>query len=189
MTNVNAWRSERGYSLIELMLVVGMIGILGSMAMVQIGYARPALQADGVMRSVMAQLNGAREMAVTQRRRITITLVGTTSIRLTRQEVPNGTTIVRDVAFEGGVRLGQLTGVTADTPDGFGNSTAAYFGGAATVMFNTDGMLIDSGGTPVNGTISLVIPGIAGSYRAVTIMGSTGRVRAYRWSGTTWTRV
>ena len=186
MTNVRDRRSEQGYSLVELMLVVGFIGILGSMAMVQIGYARPALQADGVMRAVTAQLNGAREMAVTQRRRMTIT-VAAASISITRQEVPTGNTVVRVVPYEGGVRLGLVT--TIDTPDGFGNATAAYFGTATTVMFNTDGMLIDGAGTPINGSIFLVIPGIAGSHRAVTIMGSTGRVRAYRWTGTTWTRV
>ena len=60
-------------------------------------------------------------------------------------------------------------------------------------MFNTEGMLVDSGGIPVNGTVFLLIPTDGGfqqgSYRAVTVLGATGRVRGFRWNGGQWTRV
>jgi hypothetical protein len=32
----------------------------------------------------------------------------------------------------------------------------------------------------------LAIPNIGESARAVTVLGSTGRVRGYRWNGTNW---
>jgi hypothetical protein len=48
-------------------------------------------------------------------------------------------------------------------------------------MFNTDGTLIDTNGSPVNGSIFLSIFNQTGSTRAVTVLGATGRVRGYKW--------
>jgi len=55
-------RSEGGYTLIELMVVMCVIGILSGMAVLQIGSVRPGMQADGAMRMMMGQLNSAREI-------------------------------------------------------------------------------------------------------------------------------
>ena len=63
------------------------------------------------------------------------------------------------------------------------------FGAAVSMMFNTEGMFVDNGGIPVNGTVFLLIPNQPGSFRAVTVLGSTGRVRGFRWNGGQWTRV
>ena len=60
-------------------------------------------------------------------------------------------------------------------------------------MFTTDGTLIDSGGTPINGTVFLSIQNQPESARAVTVLGSTGRVRGYKWvvgkTISSWSRV
>jgi prepilin-type N-terminal cleavage/methylation domain-containing protein len=178
----------RGYTLIELMLVVCLIGILGSMVVLQIGASRPGMIGDGGMRLMMAQLNFARDSAIAQRRRIEVTFVGNNTIQLTRHNVPNGTTVLQAVTFESGLQFGLVPG-KPDTPDGFGNGSATDFQGAASVLFSTDGSLIDATGAPLNGTIFLMLPGSEQSWRAVTVLGATGRVRAYRWAGIKWTRV
>ncbi len=178
----------RGYTLIEMMLVVCLIGIISSMVVLQIGASRPGMIGDGGMRLMMAQLNFARETAIAQRRQIEITFVGNNTIQLTRHNVPNGTTVLQTVPFESGLVFGLVAG-KPDTPDGFGNGAATFFQGAATVQFGTDGGLIDGAGAPVNGTIFFMLPGIEQSWRAVTVLGATGRVRAYRWTGVKWTRV
>ena len=74
-------------------------------------------------------------------------------------------------------------------PTDSATSQPVNFGAAATIMFNTEGMLVDSGGIPVNGTVFLLIPNQPGSFRAVTVLGATGRVRGFRWNGGQWTRV
>lgn len=181
---------ERGISLVEMMVVVAIIGVLTSMAVIQIGASRPGMVADGAMRVVMAQLNSAREIAISQRRQVEVTFSNGYWVKVTRHEFPValGTKVLTDVPFEGGVRYGLLPGVQ-DTPDGFGNFQPVNFGAAATIMFNTEGMLVDSGGNPVNGSVFLLIPNQAGSFRAVTVLGSTGRVRGFRWNGGQWARV
>ena len=183
---------ERGISLIEIMVAVAIIGVLTSMAVIQIGAVRPGLQADGGMRVVMSALNAARETAISQRRRVEVTFNDGYWVRVTRHNLDNTTTVLTDVPFEGGVRFG-LAPQVEDTPDGFGNLSAISFGNADTVMFNTEGMLVDNSGVPVNGSVFLLIPAgnsyQAGSFRAVTVLGSTGRVRGFRWNGGQWTRV
>lgn len=179
--------SQSGFTLIELALVIGLMGILSSMAVMQVNALRPVLIGDGGMRMISAELTYAREMAIAQRRQIEISFVGN-AIRVTRREVPNGTTLLREVPFESGVTFSIPQG-TPDTPDRFGNDAATTFSGAATVMFTTDGSLISNTGTPVNGSIYMLAPGEMQSLRAVTILGTTGRVRSYRWTGTAWRRV
>jgi prepilin-type N-terminal cleavage/methylation domain-containing protein len=186
MHRTAAVRLERGYSLIEVMLVVTLTGILGAMAVLQIGAARPSLQADGAMRTVMGQLNRAREQAITERRRIEVQIdVEGNVLRLTRQEVPDGAEEISAVGPEAGVKLGPPSGMTLESPE-FDEGTD--FAGDTTVMFNTDGSLIDESGMAVNGTIFLAVPNVGNTVRAITVQGSTGRVKGFRYNGTTWTR-
>jgi prepilin-type N-terminal cleavage/methylation domain-containing protein len=187
-----------GYSLPELMIVLAISGVLAAVAAFQIGASLQSGKGDGAMRVVIAQLNIARELAVNQRRIMLVKFldpgVGTCDasaacVQIIRQELVAGTTtVLSTVPFEGGVQYNVIVSVTGDTPDGFGMSTAKYFGGVATTYgFNTDGSFIDSGtGVPINGTLSLSTPSTTLSYRTVTILGATGRVRAYRWDGRNW---
>ena len=195
MTIPRVARSERGFTLVELMMGVMFIGILGAMALFEIGSARPALVADGVMRTVMAQLNLARETAVAQRRQIDVVFDEDKSvIRLFKRDLPPATTrtLMAETAFEGGVRFGMPATLPMDTPDKFGKSTVVSFssGGASTldVSFNSDGVLVDNAGNSLNGSIFLMLPKVDESARAVTVLGSIGRVRGYRWNGKAWTR-
>jgi Tfp pilus assembly protein FimT len=181
-------RSQRGISVIDMMVTLSVIGIVGSMATMQIGTVRRSMQGDGAMRLVMAQLNTAREMAITQRRSIEVRFIGNNWLQIVRHEVPTGITVLTNVALESDAQYSLVDGVE-DTPDGFGNSTAISFGSAEKIMFQPNGTLIDDTGSPINGTVSLSIANIPESFRAVTVLGATGRVRGYRWNGVVWTRV
>jgi prepilin-type N-terminal cleavage/methylation domain-containing protein len=173
-------RSQRGFSLVDMLAVMAVMGIVGSMATMQVGNVRRSMQGDGAMRIVMTQLNTARELAITQRRNI--------EVRFVRQDVPAGTTVLTKVALEGNAEYSLVSGVI-DTPDGFGNSTAISFTTSPKILFAPDGTLIDDGGSPMNGTVFLSVANIPVSFRAVTVLGATGRVRSYRWNGAAWSRV
>jgi type II secretory pathway pseudopilin PulG len=182
-------RSERGISLLDTVATVGVMGLLASIAVVQLGTARRSLQGDGAVRAVMAQMNTAREMAITRRRNMRLTFTNPNRVQIACEEVPGPTlTAVSSVAFEGGMRF-LLTPGVPDTPDAFGMPAAIAFGTATQVKFNPLGQFVDQNGALVNGTVFVALAGEAQSTRAVTVMGSTGRVRGFRWSGRQWTRI
>ena len=165
-----------------------LIGIVSAISLVQIGAVRQSLNGDSGMRIVLAQLNLAREMSIADRRTIQLQFTGTNSLRIIRNEVPAGTTMLSSAVFEGNVEY-MLTPGVPDTPDAFGNANATDFGAALTILFNSDGTLVDERGRTINGTIFLAVRGGgARSIRAITVLGATGRIRAYRWSGAEWVR-
>ena len=93
MTTV--WKPRRGgFSLIELMLVLAIMGVVMGMALLQIGQAQPSLKGDGAMRALMAQLNTARELSISQRRQMQVIFTAPSTVQIVRQDVPAGTTSV-----------------------------------------------------------------------------------------------
>jgi type II secretory pathway pseudopilin PulG len=178
-------RGESGQTLIESLLIVGIVSVISSAAVMQLGQSGPAMKADGAMRVILAQLNTAREMSISQRREMRVQFMLPNQVQIVRQEVPAGTTVLSTVALEGGVQFG-LEPSAPDTPDGFGKHAPIDFGAAASIYFNSDGTLINESGNPSNGTVFLALPNRPMSFRAVTILGGTGRVRGYRWNGAQW---
>lgn len=170
------------------MVTLCVMGLISSIAVVQVGTARRGFQGDGAMRMVMAQMNTARELAITQRRNMEVQFVGNNTIRVLRREVPTGTTTITNVPLEGGMRFALIAGIP-DTPDAFGNTAGVCFGTATAIIFSPDGTLIDNRGNPLNGSVFISLTNTPRSLRAVTVLGTTGRVRGYRWTGAGWARV
>lgn len=184
-------RSERGYTSLEILVVVAIFGLVSAMTALNMEQARPSMKGDGAMRTVIAQLNSARELSITERRIVEVSFTSGNVIKLIRRNIPttNGTTLLAEIPIEGGVQFALTPGLP-DTPDAFGNSSAVAFGSATSVAFNSDGTFIDQSGTPINGTVFLKMPGQnnRGS-RAVTVLGATGRIRGYKWDGSRWVRL
>lgn len=187
------WRSARGFSVLELMLVISLIGIVTAISVVRIGNVLPGLKSDGAMRVVMSQLNTARNLAVAQRRYMRVNFLQPSQIQIVRVDVNSsgaitGTTTLSTVNFEGGVTYNKISGLV-DTPDALGMASAVDFGTATTIQFATDGSLVDQSGNPLNGTVVLANSSNKNSSRAITVLGSTGHIRGYRWNGSAWTLV
>jgi prepilin-type N-terminal cleavage/methylation domain-containing protein len=185
-----SWRGRAdGYNLIEMMFVMGIMSVLAAMAIVQINASRAALKGDAAMRVVMTTMNQAREMAITQRRYMQVNFAAPRTINVVREDTTTTTTALSSVPFEGGATFALYSGLP-DTPDAFGKSSSTYFtssaGTVTTVKFAPDGTLVDANGRTANGSVFLSIPNLILSSRAVTVLGSTGRVRAYRWDGSGW---
>jgi prepilin-type N-terminal cleavage/methylation domain-containing protein len=200
-----AARDQAGFSLMELMIVISVLGALTGMAVYQIGASRPGYIGDGAMRVVLSQMNQAREMAITQRRNVRIEFLGTSQVQISREVVPATVpatwTIVQSVLLEGGMQYGRVTSVPAlpDSKDLFNtgppaNPTATEFWLAATlateIKFTPEGTLVNQDGLTLNGSVFLTLPNATKerrlSARVVTAMGSTGRIRAYKWDGFQW---
>ena len=184
---------ERGYSLIEVLVVASLSMVLMGMALVQINTSRATMNADNAMRLVMGEMSRARDMAIQQRRNIQVTFHNGNELRLTRLEIPLGSTSVGRRIMEGNLRFALPAG-TPDTTDGFGAGSALDFDSSnpftGEVVFNSDGMLVHGpSGNVINGTIFLAAPNDPYATRAVTILGSTGRVRGFKRLNTAWGRV
>jgi prepilin-type N-terminal cleavage/methylation domain-containing protein len=183
-----AHNRERGFSLLEMMVVVGVTAIGLAMAVINTSSLLPSLKANSAMDQVFGQLRAAHDGAITQRRQFQVNFVGDNGFTVTEIE-PVGSSPVTTITLGGGAWFMLFNGIP-DTPMAFGNKAPVYIGGAtggpAVMNFTTTGGFVDGKGSPTNGTVFLGIPGQPNTARAVTIMGATGRIRQYHWDGKAW---
>jgi Tfp pilus assembly protein FimT len=171
--------------MVEVSIVVLIMTMLAGIALLNLPGIMPGINANSALSQTVAQLRSARESAIAQRRNIEVRFLGDSRIQLARVNVPGGTTVLSTVSLENDVEFQVFDGVP-DTPDGFGNGARVDFEGTVTVTFLSDGTLVDAAGDPLNGSVFLGLPGHPETARAVTVLGATGRVRGYRWTGNTW---
>jgi len=165
---------------------------------------QPSLQnakCDAAMKQVVDQIRQAREYAITNRRYIQISfptvgnrpeVVITQMNTLTPGAGPVNQ-VLSTVIIEGPTVYYVMPGLP-DTPDGYGNNGPIYFEGIINgpvggMLFQSDGELVD--GTtflPINGSVFMGIAGQKTSARSVTVLGTTGRVHAWKSAGAAWTQ-
>jgi prepilin-type N-terminal cleavage/methylation domain-containing protein len=185
-------RSASGFTLIELQVAMALLVVLAGSSLMFTSGVLPAMRSDTQARRLVALLNYAREMANSSRRDIEVRFnLGQSTVQLIRRdagrEIPMETFV-----FEHGVQLRQFPGL-GDTPEAYGAKSAVDFGNATTLLFDSEGGLIDETGLPANGTIFVGLPDTLQSARAISVTGTTGRPRLYRWhtdgaGGGSWAR-
>ncbi|HTQ59391.1 MAG TPA: hypothetical protein VMI32_04155 [Candidatus Solibacter sp.] len=199
-------KTASGFSLIEMIVVVMLAFVVMAFAVINTFTTTQNARANAAMDAVISQLRQARELAIAKRRNVQVQFIAPNQIQLTVLTLPGEAvppaippTFLNDNA--GGGAIFQLFPGLPDTPMGFGNTNAISLqqpagGGAWSVMFTTSGAFVGSSqsaaslyqvtnNNPVNASIFLGITGKSNTARAVTIFGSTGRVRSYYWTGGT----
>jgi len=181
-------RCQCGTSLLETMFVVAIGATVGAVGVAQTNNVRRSMQGDGAMRLVMGQLARAQQLAIQQRRNIEVQFVGGSWMKVVRHELNGSLTTLTSVSLESGMQF-QLVNNVPDTPDAFGNGGPIVFEGVINgpvggMVFQSDGELLD-GATflPINGSIFMGYPGQPATARAVTVLGTTGRVRGWKSNG------
>jgi prepilin-type N-terminal cleavage/methylation domain-containing protein len=197
--------SERGFSLIEMSVVVVLILIISAMALIAYSPTLQDARFDAAVREVIDQLRQAREYSVTNRRYVqvtfpTVVVGGITQYQVVMQ-VRNDLTagagavnpVLSTLPIESPAQYYVFT-AAPDTPDAFGNGAAVVFEGVSGgpvsgMLFQSDGELVD-GATfqPINGTVFMGQPGKNSTARAVTVLGGTGRIRGWKGTGVIWAR-
>jgi len=200
-------RGEKGFSLLEMLIVVGLaLTVMSFAVMNTIGSTQNA-RANAAMDAVISQLRQARELAIAKRRNVQVQFTAPNKIQMTILTLPGevvppviAPTYLNDNV--GGGLTFMLFAALPDTPMLFGNSTAISLqqpggGGAWTVMFTTSGAFCGTAqsaaslyqatnNNPVNASLFMGLTGKTNTARAVTVFGATGRVRSYYWNGSSW---
>jgi prepilin-type N-terminal cleavage/methylation domain-containing protein len=179
----------RGFSMTELLISLIIMAAMIAAAVVRFQPVIQNWRANRAMYEIQGELRWARQESIAQRRDIQIQFLGSSEIKLTRQERPAGQTVLSDLFLNGSVQY-QLVAGMLDTPDAFGNANSIEFAGVAggppIMQFQSDGTFVDGSGNPINGSVFLAIPNFPSTARAVTVLGATGRVQAYGSAGGKW---
>lgn len=178
-------RSDAGFSLLELLTVVMLIGIATTVAIIQMRQSVAMLDADKAANLVSAQIRYARQIAVDQRRNVEVAFVGSNQVTVTRQDGGGAETVLSDERLPAGYTFGLPTGIGSDTPEGYGNSQPVNFNLGTTGTFLGDGTLVNDAGIVMNGTVFTIGSG-NGSARAITLTGASGRLKVYAIQGAAW---
>jgi prepilin-type N-terminal cleavage/methylation domain-containing protein len=183
-------RNQRGFSVIELLFVIAILGTVAGMAMMVSPAFSQHARAEGGAAQVIDVMRLAREAAISQRRNVEVVFIGLNALQTRRIDIGangavTGTTILRTVELENGVQFRLESGVP-DTPDLFGMASATDFDLVGPWMFTSEGTFIGGSGDVTNGTVFLSIPNQRNSARAVTVMGATALIRTWRWNGREW---
>ena len=196
-------KAQQGFSLLEMITVVLIIMVLSAMAIMSTRSSTYASKGNEAMFQVITQMRTARQLVLTMRRNVLVTITAPNEIQLAVQTLPGeaAATPIAPIYLNDGVAGGctfYLFSGLPDTPMGFGNSSALTFapasGGTAglAIMFSTSGSLVGTtassgyntlgNSNPINASIFVGIAGQPNTARAVTVLGSTGRVRSYSWT-------
>jgi prepilin-type N-terminal cleavage/methylation domain-containing protein len=184
--------SSRGFSMIELLISILVMGIMIAITIIQMQPVVQQMHANTAMNLVLGQLRSARQLSIAQRRDIQIQFLGNNEIKITELPVAGvvgAPRVLSDLFLNPTVSF-QLFGGMPDTPDAFGNNFPVTFaglnGGPPTMMYQSDGTFVDTNGNPINGTVFLGVTRIPTSARAITLLGTTGQVRTYKGNGASW---
>jgi prepilin-type N-terminal cleavage/methylation domain-containing protein len=183
---------QSGFSIIELLVVISIILIITGIAITQLKPNLQTAKIDAAMRQVLETFRQAREYSIANRRYVQITFPANNQLQLIQLDTltpgAGGINPVLDTVTLSPPLTFSLVGMP-DTPDAYGNSSAIEFEGinngpVGGMIFQSDGEFLD-GATflPINGTVYLGVTGQTSTARAVTVLGTTGRVRGWKSNG------
>lgn len=180
-------RARRGFSLLELTVVLIMVGVIAAMAIPRLNYER--YRADAAMRTVRSILQGAQRNAIMRQTNVVVAF-DIAQRRLTIIEDANnncvhnsGERLVRR-PLEEGAKFALPTAGYGSTPSvAVSGPNLCSIGGLPAVQFLRDGAAstdLDVYVTSSRGT--------ATNFRLLRVTMATGRTDAFRFDGATWKR-
>lgn len=181
----------RGFSLLEMMIALG-IGL--TMACVTVLALMPLLKqshVDAAYDTTLSVIRTYRSQAVTQSKRyiLTFTAPGTITVQYWGVGFPVSPppVTVATYTLPPDIEFSVQAGFPTAAPDGFGTGSNGIdfdqgmgAGSQNYVMFMPDGSSQDTLGNFDSGVVYLTRPGDLYSSRAVSVFGTTGRIRGWR---------
>lgn len=197
--------SHNGFSIVDLMIVVTLLGVLAALAIPQLISQRRLIRSSAVNREILTQLRFARQQAMTQRQVFTFQYDNSTKQILIIDHNNNpdvsGVTVLADPSYPNtagrvivstirlvstGLPASEITyGIPSGLPTGAlgdGVSRTSLTSSKVNVAFQPDGSVVDINGNPLNRALFLYNNKAAQhTASAVSVLGAAGRVKLWRY--------
>lgn len=187
-------KRQRGFTLVESIVTVAVLMIAASLAILNIASVVRNTRTDTAYQTVLMQMRYCRQTAIDKRLVCVATFTAPRTVTITatyNDGTPpqvETTDLPADLSFT--IVPGIPNGIGA-APDGIGLGNRAIDfdqiagGGGSSIWFQPDGSALDAASRVNDGVVYLARPGEVMSSRAITLLGTSGRIRGWKldWQG------
>ena len=199
---MEAPRSLRGYSIVETLIVVALIGSLSALAIPQLISERRLTRSVGVTREILSQMRLARQLAMSERQAFTFQYNNAAKqISIIDHNSNLGPALFADPSYPntvnsrpisttplaaGGLDSSEITyGIPAGLPTAAladGTLITGLTNNQLNITFQPDGSVINAAGNPLSVAMFIYNNQAAqGTASAISVLGASGRIKIWRY--------
>jgi prepilin-type N-terminal cleavage/methylation domain-containing protein len=193
-------RKNRGFTLLELMITLAIGFVMAGITILALMPLYKQNHVDAAYDTTLSVIRTYRSQSIAQSKRyiITFTAPGTIQVQYWGVGVPVSPAPVTVATYQlpDDIQFAVQAGFPPAAPDGFGSGGTAIdfdqgmgLGSQNYIMFMPDGSSQDTLGNYNSGVVYMTRSGDLNSSRAISVFGTTGRIRGWRLysgSGSKW---
>jgi len=193
--------AHSGFSTIDLIIVVALVGVLSALAVPQMISQRRLIRSAAFTREIVTQIRLARQQAISQREAITLQYNQTQRALVLIEDNASGTAVLTDPGYPntagstvirttplavGGLPKSEISyGIPTGLPTGAlgdGVTRTPLSSSKVNITFQPDGSVLDANGNPIKRDLFIYNPKAAReTAAAISVLGAAGRVKLWRY--------